>query len=836
MNIGRQLWLLVLTPLVGVFPTGCGDPDQNDAVEGTVDVTATNAAELALNPSVFTLDGRWSSQSLALVAKADDGAGRDLSHDTRWVSLDPEIAEVSADGVVFPRLNGRARIQALVGEHRLIASATVTNVTDNRVSFAYHVEPMLRQLGCNAAQCHGAKGGQGGFSLSLFGGDPARDHAELTREGGGRRVNLVEPGKSLVLRKATGMVPHHGAMRVKPGSAGHQVLLIWICQGAPFGGDEPALTRLDLSERELRMRSGESRRLLARAVFADSSEHDATWRTTFDVADPDVAKVDADGTVTAVGVGETAIIASFNRKTAVARVVVPQSLVGAFPEMPARNRIDELVLARLRLLGIPPSENASDNEFLRRVYLDVTGRIPMPDEVFDFVGDQRPDRRSRLIDKLLDSEAHHDFLAMKWGDLLRIKSEYPVNLWPKGAMTYHRWVRASVAANKPYDRFVRELLTTTGSNFRDAPVNFFRAVPDRTAESVAETAALLFMGARMACARCHVHPDEGWTLRDHHGLAAFFSQVRYKATKEWKEEIVFLDRAGELKDPITGDAVVPMYPDGTVATLAPGADRRAAFADWLIRPGNRWFARNAVNRIWYWLFGRGIVHPPDDLRPTNPPPNPELFEYLTVEFVRSGYDVRNLYRLILNSGTYQLSSRPLPGNRHDAANFSHYPARRLGAEQLVDAVCQVTGVPESYSSQIPEPYTFMPAGCRAVQLPDANLKTAVLELFGSPPRDTPYEAERSDEVSMRQALYFLNSDHLENKIENSPVLARLAKTMKDDKLLTSQLYLTILSRSPTESEARFGVNHFEKSADDRVGAARDLAWALINSREFLFNR
>ena len=361
-------------------------------------------------------------------------------------------------------------------------------------------------------------------------------------------------------------------------------------------------------------------------------------------------------------------------------------------------------------------------------------------------------------------------------------------------------------------------------------------MPDRNAESVAETAALLFMGARMACARCHVHPDEGWSLRDHHGLAAFFAQVRYKATKEWKEEIVFLDRAGVFKDPVTGAEVTPIYPDGTVAKLAPGADRRVAFADWLIRPENRWFTRNAVNRVWYWLLGRGIVHPPDDLRPTNPPPNPELLEYLSAEFVRSGYDVRGLYRLILNSATYQLSSRPRKENRHDVANFSHYPTKRLGAEQLVDAVCQITGVPESYSSQIPEPYTFMPAGWRAVQLPDANLKTAVLELFGSPPRDTPYEAERSDEVSMRQALYFLNSDHLENKIENSPVLARLTKSMKDPELLASQLYLTILSRPPTDAEKRFAAGHFAKSASDRSGAVRDLAWALLNSREFLFNR
>jgi hypothetical protein len=580
---------------------------------------------------------------------------------------------------------------------------------------------------------------------------------------------------------------------------------------------------------------GERQQLLVTAVFSDGSRKDVTRDSVFKTSDRAVATVSRGGRIEAGDYGESVIVANYLRQAGLARVEVPQVLAQPFPKFPPSNKIDEFVYSKLKSLGIPPSDLSTDAEFLRRAYLDVIGILPSPEEARSFLADLSSDKRARLIDRLLEREEFADFWALKWSDLLRIKSEYPVRVWPKAVAVYYRWVHESIANNKPYDQFARELLTANGSNFRNAPVNFYRANASKDPRTLGETTALVFMGARMGCARCHGHPTETWSPDDDLGLGAFFSKVNFKSTLEWKEEIVYPDPKATLRDPRTRDLVPPRFPGGGAPTVAKEEDARAKFADWLTSPQNPWFARNIANRIWFWLLGRGIVHEPDDLRATNPPENPELLAWLEKELVDHHYDLKHLYRLILNSRTYQLSSVPNRWNVKDAAHFSHYPARRLSAEQLLDAISAVTETSEKFRSIIPEPYTNWPAGSRAAQLTDGNAECSFLDLFGRPPRDTPFESERNSEVSLKQALYFINSEQLDGKITGSPRLKRLLAANKPDAETVEEIYLMMLSRLPSDSEKKALVEYLAKKKSARAQAVQDAVWAVMNSKEFMFN-
>ena len=486
----------------------------------------------------------------------------------------------------------------------------------------------------------------------------------------------------------------------------------------------------------------------------------------------------------------------------------------------APSPIDRLVFHRLKQLAIEPAPLSSDAVFLRRAYLDVIGTLPTAQEASDFLADRDPAKRAALINRLLERPEFADYWAMKWCDLLRVKAEFPINLWPNAAQAYHHWIQAALRGNMPYDRFVRQLLTASGSNFREAPVNFYRAMQSREPAAIAQAVALTFMGTR----------TEKWPAGRLAGMAAFFSQIGYKETTEWKEEIVYF----KPRQPGTAPAASPVFPDGTAAKLAPGRDPRELFAAWLTAPGNPWFARNAVNRVWSWLLGRGIVHEPDDLRPDNPPVNPELLAYLEEQFAASHYDLKAVFRLILNSETWQLSSIPRSDSPQAAANFAYYPLRRLDAEVLADAICQVTVTTESYTSSIPEPFTFIPEGARSISLPDGSITSAFLELFGRPSRDTGLEAERNNRFTAAQQLHLLNSSHVERKIEQSPNLLALMRGNKDGQAIVNSLYLTILSRQPTPEELRTVAAYSQSGSVKPREAVIDLAWALMNSAEFLY--
>jgi len=538
------------------------------------------------------------------------------------------------------------------------------------------------------------------------------------------------------------------------------------------------------------------------------------------------------------------------------------------------SQIDKLVLGQLQKLGIQPANLCSDGVFVRRVYLDVIGTLPTAEEARDFIQDSDPNKRRALVDRLLARDEFADYWAMKWSDLLRVKAEFPINLWPNAAQAYHRWIRTSIKENKPYDQFAREMLLANGSCFREAPVNFYRAMQSKDPQGIAQAVALTFMGARA----------EKWPRERLAGMAAFFSRLGYKSTGEWKEEIVSFDLVKDTPQtasaaqqaaaatpqqaatapaqaagskpqttapapptaasaPQTATSAPPaaaapphaaVFPDGTPAQLSPGRDPRAVFADWLITPKNPWFAKNISNRVWSWLMGRGIIHEADDIRPDNPPVNPELLAYLEKELVGARYDLKHLFRLILNSKTYQLSSIPKSRRPEAAANFAQYPLRRLEAEVLIDALDQITGTTEKYSSAIPEPFTFIPENMRSIALPDGSITSSFLEMFGRPPRDTGMEAERNNRPTADQRLHLLNSSHIQRKIEQSPKLRTLLQAKAGPRETVNNLYLTILSRFPTDEELKAIGAYAPAGAGKGGTVAMDVAWALINSAEFLY--
>lgn len=533
----------------------------------------------------------------------------------------------------------------------------------------------------------------------------------------------------------------------------------------------------------------------------------------------------------------------------------PASLFESAAPLKTESRVDQLVMAKLKPLGVRPVL-CSDAVFVRRAYLDVIGVLPTAQEARTFIED--PDtagKRARLVEDLLARDEFAVYWAMKWADLLRIKAEFPVNLWPNAAQLYHRWVLSSIQENKPFDRFARELLTSSGSNFRVGPVNFYRAMADRSPEGIASTVALTFMAAR----------TESWPAERLAGMSAFFAQTGYKPTSEWKEEHVFWDPSGthtiagniapgrakveEIGTPQAGDVAagapktIPktaVFPDGSKIELPTGRDPREVFADWLLAPGNPWFARGISNRVWSWLVGRGIVHEPDDFRPDNPPSNPELLAHLERELVSSHYDLKHLFRIILNSETYQFSPIARSDKPEVAAQFGSYPLRRLEAEILIDAVNRITKTSELYTSPIPEPFTYIPQGQPAVAIGDGSITSPFLALFGRSARATGTEDERPNQVVAAQRLHLLNSSHIQEKLDRGPGLKSILQTKRPPRALISELYLTILSRFPTPEEYAKAKAYCGIGADDKPGKGtrvehwNDLGWALVNSNEFLF--
>ncbi len=505
------------------------------------------------------------------------------------------------------------------------------------------------------------------------------------------------------------------------------------------------------------------------------------------------------------------------------RPVPPASF---FEDFKTNNKIDEFVIAVLKSRSFAPSETCSDEVFVRRVYLDSIGTLPTSQEVRVFLSTKDVNKREKLIDRLLSRNEFANYWTLKWGDLLRIKSEFPSNLWPNAVQAYSRWVHDCIQNNIPYNEFVKQLLTSSGSSFRNPPVNFYRAFQQRTPQLLAENVALVFMGIRLN--------DSGFEEDIIHGMEAFFTKVGYKNTEEWKEEIVYFNPDGKPLVTKEGKEILPMPLNGNPIDIPYDKDPRIVFADWLTASDNPWFAKNIVNRIWFWLMGRGIIHEPDDIRRDNLSWNEDILKYLEKELIENKYDLKHIYSLILNSNTYQLSSKPNNWNIEDEDGFSHYRIRRLDAEVLIDAICQITGTGENYSSLIPEPFTFLPWNQRAISIADGSITSPFLEMFGRSQRNTSFESERNSVPSVSQVQNFLNSSLIERKIEKGRFIQQLIASKKDNNFIIDELYLSILSRFPTDAEKKAIFDCFTPEKYKLNEAAYDLAWALMNTTEFIF--
>jgi hypothetical protein len=711
----------------------------------------------------------------------------------------------------------------------VLALAPMTSAAEP-VSFAREVVPVLTRAGCNAGACHGTPSGKNGFRLSLRGYDPALDIHSLTKEMAGRRIDRIDPGRSLALQKGTGAIPHEGGRRLDPDSVQYRLIRDWIAQGARDDREaSPRPTKLTVTPaNDIVDAPASKQRLHVKAAFPNGAERDVTHLTRFTASDEMAVRVDAGGTAIKLKTGEVVVIAEYMGLMTPAVILFRDPKPDfRWPDPPEFNFIDRHVFAKLKVLQIEPAPLCTDAEFVRRAYLDAAGRLPRPDEVRSFLADSDPKKRAKLIDRLLELPEFADWWALKWSDRLGVNQRFVGKI---GAVKYHQWVRGAMAANVPEDVFARTILTASGANYSNPPAGFYRRL--RNPEFRAEEIAQLFMGARVGCAKCHNHPGENWTQNDYYGLAAFFARIQYRNGPFFvgiydKEETVLAKRDGEMKHPRTGEEVPPKFPGGTVADLGPEDDRREAFARWLTAPDNPYFARAAANRIWFHLFGRGIVDPVDDFRGTNPPSIPALLDALAADLVANKFDRKHLIRTIMNSRVYQLSGEKNAANADDVRYFSRHVPRRIAAEALLDAVCDVTGVPEKFKG--------FPEGTRAVQLPDGEFPYTFLQVFGRPPRASACECERDTDTTLHMALMLQGGDFIQSKLTNPDGRVRklAASGLPDDKLI-EEMFLLALSRGPTVEEVRTIRDAFEKDGRSRREHCEDLMHALLNHVEFLF--
>ena len=755
-------------------------------------------------------------------------AGRDVTRDAKYTAANPAVAKVDDKGYVVPAGDGNTTIRITRGAETLDIPVAVGGFGTGRpVDFRTEVVPLLSKLGCNAGGCHGKASGQNGFKLSLFGFDGDFDYAAITREGRGRRVFPANPGESLFLTKAVGKVPHGGGKRLNPDGPEYLVVRRWVAAGAPASApDAPRVTKLSVLPRDAVLRPNDVQQLAVVAEYSDGSTRDVTRQAEFQSNLDVVAVVEPDGLVQArVQSGEAAVMARHMGFVAVFRAMVPHGPpVAELPDFKANNYVDELAVAKWKKLGLRPSPTCDDATFVRRLTLDLCGRLPTPAEAKAFAADATPDKRTKLIDKLLDSPDYPAYFAMKWGSMLRNSRLAGAE---QAAVAFHHWIKDQIARNRPYDEFVRGVVAAAGE-WSDAPaVNWLWQNRDDQLHQVTSDVAQVFLGVRLQCAKCHHHPYERWGQADYYGLAGFFTRLGRKNFGEPPPYFASATPTTGEKNPLTGKTPEPKYLDGPVGKFTPDEDPRHALVDWMAKPGNPFFAKSLVNRMWGHFLGRGLYHEVDDLRDTNPPSNPELLDALAKDFTAHKYDVKHVIRTILNSRVYQLSAEPTDHNANDKQNFARYYARRLPAEVFLDAVNAACGTKGGFSG--------VSANARAVDLPHEGFGSYFLDTFDRPKRVSVCECERSSGATLGQVLLLANSDEIENKIaDGNGRVAKLLKDKKPARAAVEELYLTALARRPTASELSRTLDYVDK-ATDKAKAVEDVLWAILNSKEFMFN-
>lgn len=794
--------------------------------------------EITLLPPSVNLAGKEARQSLVIEAIRDAQAAGQITDGVLFASSDEKVVKVE-NNTAIPIGNGTATITATVSTpatndkpaitHSATAQVTVSGMDKPwEWSFSNHVVSIFSKAGCNGGACHGAQAGKNGFKLTLFGYDPAADYQAVARQAIGRRIVASDPARSLLLTKPTGAIAHKGGVRFDVDSPEYRVIADWIATGAkPPTASDPKLERLEILPKSARLAPAATQQLIVLAHFTDGHTEDVTRHVKYTSANESVAAVDPTGNVKVMGHGEGAISAWYLNQIVMATITVPypnEVAPEVFANAPRRNFIDEHILAKLAALNLPPSPPCDDATFIRRAYLDTIGMLPTAEEAATFTADAAPDKRDRLIERLLNREEFVDYWAYKWSDLLLVNSG---KLRPPAMKAYYQWIRRRVADNAPWDKLVHDLVTAQGSTLENGAANFY--VLHQDPADMSETVSMAFLGMSINCAKCHNHPLEKWTNDQYYGMANLFSRVRSKNIDGDGNFIVFHAGSGELIQPTTGAIQTPRPLDAEPIAANATADRREHLAAWLTSPNNPYFTRAVVNRVWANYFGVALVEKVDDLRLTNPASNEELLAALSKHLVENRYDLKSLMRTILQSAAYQRDSRPLPENQNESRYYSRYYPKRLSAEVLLDAISRVTDVPTEFGGY--------PKGTRSLELPDANVNSYFLKSFGRPERIITCECERSSEPTMVQVLHLANGDTLNQKLAatGNRLEKQFAANASDLDIIDS-LYLAALARKPTQAEQiKLLFVLGDTPQNEKRKAFEDIYWAVLSGKEFLFN-
>ena len=798
---------------------------------GLIAGSSLRAAEsIAILPGDFTLSGGAARQRLLVERIKETAFAGQVTNGIVFSSSDPAVLKIDND-IATPLKNGTVTVHVAVGKQTASAKVTVENMDKPfEWSFRNHVQPVLAKAGCSAGACHGAAAGQNGFKLSLRGYDNEGDYLTLTRSSMGRRIVPSDPGRSLMLLKPTRAVPHKGGKRFEVGSIDYQVLSEWIAAGAPGPRpDEPRIQRIEILPEHVITQPGASQQLSVLAHFSDGHTEDVTHWVKYTSANESVSQVNDDGQLKTVGFGEGAITGWYLSRIAIATVTIPYTNNvprREFTRAKRRNFIDDLVIEKLQSLNLPPSPRSGDSEFLRRAFVDTIGVLPTEAETRVFLASKNSHKRDKLIEELLNRPEFVDYWSYKWSDLLLVGSKTK-KLQPPAVWAYYDWIRNNVAANTPWDKFVREVVMAQGNSLQNGAANFYVLHDDP--RTMAETVSQAFLGMSVQCAKCHNHPMEKWTNDQYYKFANLFARVRTKNGTREGDNIIFVSNTGDLVQPLTGKPQPPTPLDGTPVPIDSPEDRRRHLADWLVSPDNPYFTRSIVNRIWKNFYGVGLVENVDDLRVTNPSSDEKLLSGAAKYLVAQKFNLKALMRAILQSETYQRTSVTLPENSEDTRFYSHYYPRRMMAEVLLDAFSEATGAPADFKGY--------PKGWRAMQLPDSNVDSYFLKSFGRPEREKTCECERTVEPNISQVLHIANGDTINKKLEakNNSVAKWLADKTPSGKIV-EEAYLSALSRYPTKAEEDKIVKILASAGDkDQRAAIEDMYWAVLSSREFLFN-
>ena len=807
---------------------------------------------LAIHPAKVALSGADQAAQLVVTAKLADGREVDLTHDVKYAIADGKSAMILGSGRLLPKANGITEVVVTYGDKTARVPLETRSMGENLpLNFTNQIVPIFTKLGCNSGGCHGKLAGQNGFRLSLLGFEPELDYMTLVKESRGRRLFPANPDASLLLLKATGKMAHGGGRKLEPDSDEYKLVRRWVAAGVPWGAaKDPTVTRISIyPEHRVLPRHGKQQ-FAVYAHYTNGVVEDITRRAQYDCNDPDIAAVDANGLVRTLSMsGEAAVMARYQGMVVTFRATVPLGVKTPDWSFPEKTVVDRFTTKKWKELGLVPSAPCSDEQFVRRVYLDITGTLPTPKQVTDFVADKDANKRDKLVDALLETPEYAYYFANKWSDILRVKRRQQPDR-AQGTFAFHDWIRRQVAADTPYSEFVRGVLAANGDERKNPPTVWYKEI--EKPENFVDDVSQVFLGQRLACANCHHHPYEKWSQDDYWGLAAFYSRVGIKNLVQpgfdpnrgqVQIQVIYTKTSGVINNKRTGQPA-PVKPlDGNPVEVAPGDDPRQLLVNWMTGPNNPFFAKAVANRYWAHFFGRGIVDPLDDMRITNPPSNPELLDALAKNLVDNKYSLKALIKTICKSHTYQLSSTPNEFNKADKQAYARYYPKRLQAEVLLDALCQVTNSPNQFGG-LPADKN---APNRAIMLPDESFSSYFLDVNGRPQRISACECERVNEANLAAVLHMLNSDEVQGKIARPGGRAdQLAKAedKRPDAEKVDELFLWVFGRKPSDTDRKAALDHIGKQlaanstnpVAARKTAYENILWALVNTKEFWFNQ